>query len=401
MERPWLRAYSPQVPESLDYTRVPLYRFLQDAAARFPDRTAILYYDGEGRREICSKSYRDLDDESDRFASALAALGIAKGDRVLQFLENSPALVASFYGILKAGAVVAPCNPTYRAQELAGQLRDSGARALLCEPGLYPLVREVAGQIDLEHILVTGDPPPPGTYSMDALVGSHEPLRDYPAIVPEEDLALLPYTGGTTGVPKASMLTHFNLVANTLQFRCWFQYRQGEEVFIGALPLFHIGGLAGAMTVPVAAAGTVVLFRRFHPHGVLQAIQDYRASRFPGVPTMYIAILGLEGSRSFDLTSLRPSRTSAAALPKAVKEAFDTLVGHEVLIEGYGLTETSPLTHANPIHRARAGSIGVPLPDTDARIVDPEEGTKVLPVGQTGELVVRGPQVMRGYLNRP
>ena len=177
---------------------------------------------------------------------------------------------------------------------------------------------------------------------MDALVSSHEPLRDYPAIVPEDDLAVLPYTGGTTGVPKGSILTHFNLVANTVQFRCWFQYRQGEEVLIGALPLFHIGGLAGAMTVPVAVAGTIVLFRRFDPSGVLQAIQDYRASRFLGVPTMYIAILGLEEARFFDLTSLRPSRTSAAALPKAVKEAFDTLVGYEVLIEGYGLTESSP-----------------------------------------------------------
>jgi long-chain acyl-CoA synthetase len=197
------------------------------------------------------------------------------------------------------------------------------------------------------------------------------------------------------------MLTHQNLVVNALQFKTWFQYRDGEEVFIAALPLFHIGGIAGVMNVPLAAGATIVLFRRFNPLGVLRAIQDYRATRFLGVPTMYIALLNQQEAPSFDLTSLRASRTSAASLPAAVKRDFDQLVGHEVLIEGYGLTETSPLTHANPIHRARAGSIGVPLPDTDARIVDADTGTEVLPVGQVGELVLRGPQVMQGYWQNP
>jgi len=197
------------------------------------------------------------------------------------------------------------------------------------------------------------------------------------------------------------MLSHYNLVANALQFQSWFQYRQGEEVFIAALPLFHIGGIAGVMSVPLAAGATIVLFRRFHTRGVLQAIQKYRASRFLGVPTMYVAILNLPEARSFDLASLQPSRTSAAALPVAVKESFDVLAGHEVLIEGYGLTEASPLTHVNPTHRARAGSIGIPLADTDALVVDPEDGTRVLPVGEVGELVVRGPQVMQGYWNQP
>ena len=401
MGGPWLRAYPPEVPASLDYPDAPVYRFLQDSAARFPNRTAVLYYNWEERREISAKSYHALNDESDRFASALVALGIRKGDRVAQFLQNSPELYVSFYGVLKAGAVVVPCNPMYKAQELALQLRDSGAKAILCEPDLYPLVQEVVGHAELQNVIVTGEPQDRGVHSLEALLESHGPLTHYPAISPKEDLALLPYTGGTTGVPKGAMLTHFNLVANTLQFSNWFRYRQGEEVFIAALPLFHIGGIAGVLGVPVSAAATIVLFRRFHPHGVLQAIQDYHASRFLGVPTMYISILGLPEAGSFDLTSLQPSRTSAAPLPKIVKEAYDKLAGHEVLIEGYGLTETSPLTHANPIHRARAGSIGVPLPDTDARIVDPEEGSEVLPLGEVGELVVRGPQVMKGYWNRP
>jgi long-chain acyl-CoA synthetase len=381
---------------------VPLYRLLQEAAARFPTRTALIDYDGEAGRELGAKDYRTLDDESDRFAAALVAMGIGKGDRVAYFLQNSPALVVGFYGILKAGAVAVPCNPMYRERELAHQLRDCGAKAILCEPLLYPMVREVAGQTALQHIVVTGEAPAQrGIYSMDALVESHRPLPQYPAIDPVQDLALLPYTGGTTGVPKGSMLSHFNLVANSLQFKSWFQYREGEEVFIAALPLFHIGGIAGVMSVPLAAAATIVLFRRFHPRGVLQAIQDYQASRFLGVPTMYIAILNLEEGRSYDLASLQPSRTSAAALPRTVKEAFDKLVGHEVLIEGYGLTEASPLTHVNPTRRARAGSIGIPLPDTDAQVVDPELGTRVLPVGEVGELVVRGPQVMQGYWGQP
>ena len=401
MDRPWLRAYSPGVPESLEYPQVPLYHFLEESASRFPDRTAILYYDGEAGRELSSTSYHTLSDQSDRFAAALITLGISKGDRVAHFLQNSPALVVSFYGTIKAGAVLVPCNPMYRAEELAHQLRDSGAKAILCDPDLYPLVQEVVGQTALQHIITTGGPPAQGVHSMEALVESHIPLEDYPAITPAQDLALLPYTGGTTGVPKGSMLTHLNLVTNTLQFKNWFQYRDGKEVFIAALPLFHIGGIAGVMSVPLATAATMVLFRRFHPRGVLRAIQDYRASRFLGVPTMYIALLNLDEARSFDLTSLQPSRTSAAPLPKAVKEAFDTLVGHEVLIEGYGLTETSPLTHANPIRRVKAGSIGIPLPDTDARIVDAEEGTRVLLVGEVGELVVRGPQVMKGYWNNP
>ncbi len=402
MDRPWFRFYPPGVPPRLEYPQVPLYRLLQEQAARYPARTALIYYDGEAGRELGAKDYRSLDDESDRFAAALVALGIGKGDRVAYFLQNSPALVVGFYGILKAGAVAVPCNPMYRERELAHQLRDCGAKAILCEPLLYPVVRGVVGQTAIQHIVVTGEAPAQrGIYSMDALVESHRPLPQYPAIDPIQDLALLPYTGGTTGVPKGSMLSHFNLVANALQFKSWFQYREGEEVFIAALPLFHIGGIAGVMSVPLAAAATIVLFRRFHPRGVLQAIQKYRASRFLGVPTMYVAILNLKEAHSFDLGSLQPSRTSAAPLPRAVKEAFDRLVGREVLIEGYGLTEASPLTHANPTHRARAGSIGIPLPDTDARVVDPEEGTRVLPVGEVGELVVRGPQVMRGYWNQP
>ena len=414
MSLSWLRHYPPGMPARLSFPRIPLYRLLKGSAARFPSRLALIYYDGEGERELSAMTYQTLDEESDRFAAALAGLGIEKGDRVAFFLQNCPELVVGFYGILKAGAVAVPCNPMYRGHELAHQLQDSGAKAVLCEPGLYPVVLDVIDQTELEHVIVTGGPPEApsdaavasAVHSLTALLESHkldapENSNQYPTISPNEDLALLCYTGGTTGTPKGAMLSHYNLVANTLQFKRWFDYQEGQEMFISALPLFHIGGIAGAMSVPIAAGGTMVLFRRFHAQGVLQAIQQYRASRFLGVPTMYLAILNLPEAGNFDLSSLRPSRTSAAPLPKAVKEAFDKLVGHEVLIEGYGLTETSPLTHANPVHRARAGSIGVPLPDTMARIVEADDGLEVLPVGEIGELVLQGPQVMTGYWNKP
>jgi len=409
MSRPWLRHYPPGMPEQLSFPQVPLYRLLKESAARFPARAVLIYYDGEGELELSTMTYRTLDEESDRFAAALVGLGIEKGDRVAFFLQNCPELVVGFYGILKAGAVAVPCNPMYRGHELVHQLEDSGAKAILCESGLYSVVREVIGQTVLEHVIVTGDLPEATprsvVYSLEALLesqdrGAQENSYQYPSISPKEDLAMLCYTGGTTGTPKGAMLSHYNLVANTLQFKRWFDYQEGQEIFISALPLFHIGGIAGAMSVPIAAGGTMVLFRRFHARGVLQAIQQYRASRFLGVPTMYLAILNLPEARNFDLSSLRSSRTSAAPLPKAVKEAFDKLVGHEVLIEGYGLTETSPLTHANPVHRARAGSIGVPLPNTLAQIVEADEGLEVLPVGEIGELVLRGPQIMKGYWNK-
>jgi long-chain acyl-CoA synthetase len=297
----------------------------------------------------------------------------------------------------------------YREQELAHQLQDSGARTILCDADLYPVVQDALHETALERVIVTGATPEALTHSaeilsMEALVEAQS-LPDGgfhgPEISPHQDLALLCYTGGTTGTPKGAMLSHYNMVANTLQFRRWFDYKEGNETFITALPLFHIGGIAGAMNVPLASGATIVLFRRFNAKGVLRAIQDYRATRFLGVPTMYLAILNLSEAADFDLSSLRPSRTSAAPLPAAVKEAFDKLVGHEVLIEGYGLTETSPLTHANPVQRAKAGSIGVPLPDTAARIVDADDGLEVLPVGEIGELILSGPQVMAGYWNKP
>ena len=399
--KPWLKSYSPGTPSSLDYPRAPLYHFLQQSASLYPDRPAIIYQDPSEGQEPAAWTYRDLDQESDRLAAALVSLGVAKGDRVAYYIQNSPELIAGFFGILKAGAVPVPCNVMYQAEELAYHLNDSGARTLLCEANLYPTAQAILHETPVARVIVAGGQVEGRALYWEQALEEAPALSELPAIDVDRDLALLPYTGGTTGIPKGAMLTHANLVANAVQFRDWFGYEPGGEVFVATLPLFHIGGIAGVMSVPISCGATIVLFRRFNAERVLRAIQDYRATRFLGVPTMYIALLNHQDAGNYDLSSLLPSRTSAAPLPKAVKESFDALVGRDVLVEGYGLTETSPLTHANPVDSAIAGSIGVPLPDTDARIFDADDGMVEMPVGEIGEVVLRGPQVMRGYWNRP
>ncbi len=404
--KPWVHSYSPGMRSTLKYPREPLYHFLQESAARYPDRAAIVYMDPAGGGDPTTVTYRQLDNQSDRFAGALASLGVGPGDRVAYYIQNSPELVVGFYGILKAGAVPVPCNVMYRAEELSYHLNDSGARTLLCEAPLFPTAQSILADTLVSTVIVAGgevvgENSEQTALAWEDLLAIAKPPDTLPYLDVERDLALLPYTGGTTGVPKGAMLTHANMVANAVQFRDWFGYEPGQEVFVATLPLFHIGGIAGVMSVPMACGGTIVLFRRFNAERVLQAIQDYRATRFLGVPTMYIALLNTPGVEKYDLSSLKPSRTSAAPLPRAVKESFDGLVGRSILVEGYGLTETSPLTHANPVDGAIAGSIGLPLPDTEARIFEAENGIEEMPTGEIGEVVIRGPQVMQGYWNRP
>jgi long-chain acyl-CoA synthetase len=261
---------------------------------------------------------------------------------------------------------------------------------------------DVAGELGIPLVLARdGDAASAyGAMPFDALLAEDAArLRAVP-VDAREDVAVILYTGGTTGTPKGAMLTHQNLVTNTMQFAEWYAFEPGAETCIGVIPMFHSGGMSGVMNVPLYAGATLVVMSRFHPASVARAVERYRATRLFGVPTMFIALLNHEESRRADYTSLRACRTNAAPLPPSVKTAFDELVGREILVEGYGLTETSPLTHANPLQRAKSGSIGIPITDTDAKIVDMATGAD-LPVGEAGELVIRGPQVMKGYWNRP
>lgn len=385
--RPWHRVWPEHVPTSLDYPRCSAWSILDQASARFPDRVAVRDLDHDTLEERRALTYGGLLRAAHGVAAGFHARGIESGARVGLCLPNGSDLLVGFYATWLAGGVVVPANPQARESELGEHLADAGVSLLVgARDGRGPAVAEKLGRpfVDVEtfRAMERTAPRPPA------------------ACAPDDDVAVLLYTGGTTGAPKGAMLTHRNLVANTMQFAQWYAFAPGEEVAVAAIPMFHSGGMSGVMNVPLSAGATLLAFTRFSAAGVARAVTRYRATRLFGVPTMFIALLNDAEARRADYSHLRACRTNAAALPPAVKAAFDELVGREVLVEGYGLTETSPLTHANPIRRARAGSIGVPLPDTDARVVDLETGADVAP-GASGELLIRGPQVMRAYWNRP
>jgi len=361
----------------MDYPAQPAWWLLAKHLNRAADRVAVRAIDYRTGDETGCWTYGEVWLRARRMAGALRRAGIRPGDRVALCLPNSVQLIAAYYGAWLAAAVVVPCDSMASDRELGQQLHDSGASLLLCEPGQRS---QLAG---------------PGIELLSDFDG--EPAH---SVAPEPgDLAVLMYTGGTTGEPKGAMLTHRNVVCNTIQFGTWYGFENSGERCISVLPLFHSGGMAGAMNVPLWAGAELLLMERFNAPVVARAIEHYRATRFFGVPTMYVAILEDEQARRADFSSLRACRTSASGLPAAVKARFDELAGHEVLAEGYGLSEASPLTHANPPQRPRPGSIGLPISDTDARIVD-EDGQDVK-AGEEGELLVRGPQVMEGYWRRP
>nr|BCX00176.1 MAG: long-chain-fatty-acid--CoA ligase [Bacteroidota bacterium] len=417
-DRPWYRFYEPGVPRTIAYPEVPLWKFLEESARKYPAHTALIFF---GKRI----AYGELWEAVERFAHALEQLGVRKGDRVALMLPNSPQFVIAFYGALRIGATVVGLNPLYTARELAFMLNDSLASTLVVLRPMFPRYREVADSTPVQRVIVTGvedylpwpknwlyplkarregswvEVSPTATIHLfRSVLERHPPRPSSVSIDPREDVALLLYTGGTTGTPKAAMLTHFNLVANCLQVKSWMpSLQEGREVIQGVLPFFHSYGLTAVLNLGMAIAATVVLQPRFVLEEVLKSTQRYRVTLFPGVPTMYVAINTSELSRRYNLRSVRLCISGAAPLPVEVAQQFERITGAR-LVEGYGLSEASPVTHTNPLFGQRKfGSIGIPLPDVDAQIVD-EEG-KPLPPGEVGELIVRGPNVMKGYWNRP
>jgi long-chain acyl-CoA synthetase len=385
--RCWHRVWPAHCGRSLDYPDVPAWWLLERSATRCPDRIAIREVDPVTLAEGRSLTYGALLRAARGAAAGLRAAGVTPGARVGFALPNGAALITGYHASWIAGAVAVPANPAAREGELAEQLGDAGVGLVVAGAGT--VAQAVAAKLAVPFV------------DVDAF-RAMEDLAPVPAAAcaPATDEAVLLYTGGTTGVPKGARLSHRNIVANTIQFAEWYAFEPGAETAICAIPMYHSGGMSGVMNVPLYAGATLVVLPRFTAAGAAQAVTRYRATRLFGVPTMFVALLNDEEGRRADYSALRACRTNAAPLPAAVKAEFDALVGREVLVEGYGLTETSPLTHANPIARARAGSIGIPLPDTDARIVDLETGQDVAP-GQPGELLIRGPQVMLGYWNRP
>ncbi len=402
--RPWFKVWPSYLPKHLSYPSVPAWWILERNLDHLSQKVAVLFLNHEDLKEIERLTYGELWQQATSLSAGLRELGVKKGDRIATLLPNSPAIIISYYGIWMAGASITPCNSMAKEKELEYQLKDSGACLLIAAEELSGLAVTVAERFGIKVILA------PVNESVQNIFEEAIPFkkllssrRDRPSdfsVDPNEDMAVLLYTGGTTGTPKGAMLTHQNIVANTIQFAEWYGLEPGDETFICTIPMSHSGGMSGVMNVPLYVGATLVVMKRFAADAVAKAIEKYRATRFFSVPTTYIAILNSSEARRWNFSSLKACRTNAAPLPMAVKEAFDRMVGKEVLIEGYGLTETSPLTHANPLQRTKAGSIGVPLPDTDCRIVEVETGADV-PIGREGELVIHGPQLMKGYWNRP
>ncbi len=402
--RPWFRSWPGHLPRHLAYPDVPAWWILERNLERFADRDAILFLDHETRTERDRLTYHELWRRANALAAGLYDLGIRKGDRVGTLIPNSPAIITSYYGIWMAGAAITPCNALASKKEFTHQLRDAGAKILIAAQEMADTAVAVAGSLDIPVVLApVGEGNralPTGAIRFEDLIHTDRKRPADMVIDPPNDMAVLLYTGGTTGEPKGAVLTHRNIVANTMQFAEWYALDPGREVFVCTIPMSHSGGMSGVMNVPLYSGATLIVMRRFLAETVAKIIEQYRATRFFGVPTMFVALLGSEKARSCDMTSLKACRTNASPLPVAVKEEFDRLIGREVLIEGYGLTETSPLTHANPIERAKAGSIGIPLTDTDAKVIDLKTGSD-LAMGEEGELVLRGPQIMREYWGKP
>jgi long-chain acyl-CoA synthetase len=417
---PWLDSYPPGVPEHVDVPAANLAALLDDAARDFPHAPALHF---EGR----TTSYAQLADQAWRLATALAGLGVGKGTRVGLILPNCPQAVIALFATLRLGATVVQNNPLYTERELAHQLGDAGVEVVVCLDLVYQKVKALRGQTAIREVIVTSvlDELPaikralaPYTRRGKAAgvaIGRDEPVRRWrevlgsatarlpeAAVDPDRDLALLQYTGGTTGISKGVMLSHANLRANVEQVRAWFPDADpGREVMMAALPFFHVYGLTVCLLLGVRLGAALVLLPRFNLDGVLAAIDRFRPTLFPGVPTMYVAINNAVEKGGHDLSSIKACLSGAAPLPMEVAERFERFSGGR-LVEGYGLSESSPVAIANPIYgKRKAGTIGMPLPDTVARVADPADPARTLPVGEAGELAIAGPQVMLGYWNRP
>jgi long-chain acyl-CoA synthetase len=430
--RPWLASYPEGVPRSLaPFPERSLFSLLEDAAGRFPDRPAIAFW-VPGAPIGKTLTYGQVMREVDQFSRILASLGVQRGDRVGLVLPNCPQYVIGYYAALRIGAVVVGNNPLYTERELTHQLKDAGIEVCVTLDVLYPKVAEVRDAVGLREVILgkvtdympfpvnllapikmkkearhAGEPwppVPPGAkvkWWKEMMSGSYDPVP-VAEVNATTDIAGLIYTGGTTGLSKGAMLTHFNLVSNVMQGRSWFpDLVEGQEAFMCIIPFFHSFGMTVCMNLGLYLGAKLVLMPRFELEPTLKVIQQEKPTLFPGVPRLYVAINEGKETPKYDLSSIRACFSGAAPLPLAVAEKFESITGSRI-VEGYGLTETSPITHGNPIAGTRKpGSIGLPMPDTDCRIVDLEDWTKEAGPGHEGELIMTGPQIMQGYFNRP
>lgn len=418
-EKRWLELYPDQIAKNVYYRADTLPQVLKNAANEYPNHKAIHFMG----KEI---TFQSLYKKTLSLAAYLQDLGIKKGDRVAMMLPNIPQTVISFYAILQTGAIVVPVNPLYQEKEIEFIIKDTDAKAIITLDLLYNRVKNVQAQTNIEHVIVTGIKdylpfpknivypfiqakeqgklpvikPSTSTHLFTTIM---KKKHMQPLEVPlsfEEDIAIIQYTGGTTGFPKGAILTHQNLVANTSMCRQWlYKMEKGKEKMLAIMPLFHVYGLMTVMVLSVMEIYKMILLPKFDATTALKTIQKQKPTVFPGAPTIYIGLMNHPDIKKYDLSSIKGAISGSAPLPMELIEKFQQKTGGK-LVEGYGLTETSPVTHVNFLwdHEVVKGSIGVPWPGTDAAIFSMETG-KPLPVGEIGELGIKGPQVMKGYWN--
>jgi long-chain acyl-CoA synthetase len=404
-DRPWLRHYDYWVPPHLNYPDRPLHDILDTAVIDVPDRPATSFFGA-------TLTFEEIKDRSDRLATALDQYGITKGDRIGIMLPNCPQYIIAAFAILRHGAVIVNINPSYTAREVLNVAADSGIRMLMTLDALAPLALAVKDQTAIERIIITSlaeyaEPAGPaprltGTESLAEILGSHKP-GVFRAQISAGDLAVLQYTGGTTGTPKGAMLTHGNIFANVVQTEA-FMYRnktRGEARYLLVIPYFHIYAFTVGMMKGIWVGALQVLIPRYDVDQVLAALREFRPTYFPAVPTVFVSLLNHPKVKDYGLDKVRTFNTGGAPCPLEVIEQWERTFGR-TLNEGYGLSETSPVTHTTPqLATRKPGTIGIPVCDTDLKVVDLETGDHELPIGEVGELCISGPQVMQGYWQRP
>lgn len=420
MEKPWLKFYEPHVPEHLDYPETTMPAALEETARKYPDHTALIFKDTR-------ITFREYNAAVDRFAAALQGLGVKKGDRVAVHLLNCPQFPIAYYAVLRIGGIVVPCNPVYTAREMRHQLKDSGAEVIVTLSLMYPIIKQIRAETELRHVIVANIKTylPPLLRVLFTLLkekkGGHRvdisgdantywftdllakgPAKPQPVELSWDDTAVLMYTGGTTGVSKGAQLTHQNILINAQQCKVWISAGEAEDISLTALPLYHSFAMTTCMNMDTLIGAAMLLIPDPRDlEDVLKNITKHKPTFYPGVPAMYVAINNYPDLSKYDVGSIKACVSGAAGLPVEVQKRFQELTGAK-LVEGYGLSEATPVTHANPIYGDnRVGTIGLPWPDTEAKIVDIETGEQVLGVGEAGELCIRGPQVMKGYWNMP
>jgi long-chain acyl-CoA synthetase len=388
-QRPWFAVWPEIIPKSLNYPQIALWEFLSQSAEKFPKQTAVIH----NNQRI---PYSELDHCVQKFALALDQLGVKKGERVALFLHNVPEYIISYYGTLRQGAIVVPMNPLIKEEEFNTMFTSTSPSILVLDDALFPVAAPSLKDFSCENTISVGlNGESENALSFNSLLASQERQLVQVEIDPDEP-AVIQYTGGTTGTPKGAMLSHRNLVANALQNCVWFSWTD-KEVVMGTLPLYHSWGACVNMNAVFAVGATLILVPRFSIEQGLEVLETEKATVWYGPPTLFTKLVNTPELTNYDLSSLRYVKIGAAPIPEEIWRQWLSRTGGVKMVLGYGLTEACPEAISSPPDDIRPGTVGIPIMDTDAKIVDIETGSKEVPLGEAGELIIRGPQVMMGY----